>query len=192
MNNFTWAAEMAGRHSLVALIRRDERGEAAVGFGLMLPVLVALTFGVLEFSLVTFDFHRATEAARRAARSAAIGDALTDVSGMTAGGSVTCTASGGALSCGGGSADQTRFDAIVAEMQEILHVIGPDNLRITYQHSGIGDPATPGGILPMVTIELIGVTHDYLVLQVIPGISSGFTFPPFSSNYLAGGQGPAP
>lgn len=170
---------------------RDDRGEAMVSFGLMLPVLVALTFGVLEFSLITFDFHRAAEAARRGARAAAIGDAVTSVAGLSAGAAVSCTSSGGVATCGGSGGSQANFDAVVAGMQQILPAIEPANVRITYEHSGIGDPATPGGILPMVTVELVGVEHKYLVLQAIPGIGASFVYPPFTSNYLAAGQGPA-
>ncbi len=53
-------------------LRRDDRGEAIVGFAFVLPVLVLLSLAIFEFSLVMFDFHRAGEATRRAVRSVAI------------------------------------------------------------------------------------------------------------------------
>ncbi len=49
-----------------------ERGSAAVEFGMIAPLLVLITFAILEFSLVLFEQHRATEATRRGARQAVI------------------------------------------------------------------------------------------------------------------------
>ena len=170
-------------------IAGDERGDAILSIGILLPLLVALTFGILEFSLVMFDFHRAGEAVRRAARMAAIGTAITDVGGLGAGTSVTCSATGGTVSCSGGTADQAVFDAILASMQEVLPAIGADNVEIEYSHSGIGDATTPGGILPLISVRLLGLEHSFLVLHAVPGIAGSFTYPPFTTSYLAGGQG---
>ena len=171
-------------------IAGDERGDAILSIGILLPLLVALTFGILEFSLVMFDFHRAGEAVRRATRMAAIATAITDVGGLEAGTPIACTATGGTVSCGGGgTVDQAVFDAILASMQEVLPAIGADNVEIEYSHSGIGDATTPGGIMPLVSVRLIGVEHRFMVLDAVPGIAGSFTYPPFTTSYLAGGQG---
>ena len=72
-------------------LRRDDRGEAIVGFAFVLPVLVFLSLAIFEFSLVMFDFHRAGEATRRAVRLVAISDPVANVSGFSAGSAIPCT-----------------------------------------------------------------------------------------------------
>ena len=43
--------------------RRDD-GAVAIEFALILPALLVFTIGVLEFGLILFDYHRASEATR--------------------------------------------------------------------------------------------------------------------------------
>lgn len=153
---------------------------------------MAISFGILEFTLLMFEFHRATEATRRGARLAAISAPVTDISALGAGASVTCTLTAGAVSCSNGAATSTAaFDNVLKHMQAIFPAVAGENLHITYSNSGIGDADTPGGILPMVTIDLVDLRHDFMVLQAIPGSISSITLPRFTTNYLAGGQGPS-
>jgi Flp pilus assembly pilin Flp len=65
-----------------AMARRDEDGAAAVEFALLLPLLVLLLFGLIEFGLAFNKRIQATNAAREAARMAVVGiDDWTDVGG---------------------------------------------------------------------------------------------------------------
>ncbi len=172
-------------------LRRDDRGEAIIGFALVLPVLALLSLAIFEFSLVIFDFHRAGEATRRAVRLVAISAPVADVSGFSAGSTIQCTSSGSSVSCGGSAtADAGVFDAVVSEMQEILTAIGPENVEIEYRDSGVGDATTPGGIIPLVTVKLVNLTHAFFLVQLIPGMPEELTYPPFTANLLAGGLGP--
>ena len=169
----------------------DRRGESLIGFALVAPILMLLSLGILEFSLVVFDYHRAGEATRRAARLASISTPVADVSGFAAGSTIQCSSAGGAVSCGGiDAADPAAFYAIIAEMRAILPSIAPENLEVVYSDSGIGDPTTPGGIIPLVTVRLVGLDHPFLFLCGFPGIPSGVTFPPFLTNQLGTGLGP--
>src|SRR3712207_4028950 len=61
-------------NSCISAIRRlrCRRGVAALEFGLIAPALILFTFGLIELSLVLFDMHRLGNAARAAARTAAI------------------------------------------------------------------------------------------------------------------------
>ena len=172
-------------------LRRDDRGEALIGFTFVIPVLVLLCLAVFEFGLVIFDFHRAGEATRRAVRLVAIGNPVADVSGFSAGSAIQCTSSGGSVSCTGtATADAGVFDSMVADMQQILPAIAPQNVEIEYRDSGVGDPTTPGGIIPLVTVKLVNLTHAFFLVQLIPGMPEELTFPPFTSNLLAAGLGP--
>ena len=53
--------------------RRDQEGAAAVEFALLLPLLVLLLFGMIEFGLAFNSRIQATNAAREAARRAVVG-----------------------------------------------------------------------------------------------------------------------
>ncbi len=169
-----------------------ERGEAIISFAFILPLLLGLSFAILEFTLIAFDYHRAGEATRRAARFATIIEPVGDLSSFDdgVGPPVTCSAAGGSLSCGSEDvASQDAFDRVVAYMRAILPAIGVENVEITYSLSGIGDPETPGGVLPLVTVRLFDLRHDFLMLDFVPGMPSGLTFQPFTTNYLASGKG---
>ena len=62
--------------------RRDQEGAAAVEFALLLPLLVLLLFGMIEFGLAFNARIQATNAAREAARRAVIGiDNWSDLGG---------------------------------------------------------------------------------------------------------------
>ena len=62
--------------------RRDQEGAAAVEFALLLPLLVLLLFGMIEFGLAFNTRIQATNAAREAARQAVVGvDNWSDLGG---------------------------------------------------------------------------------------------------------------
>ena len=65
------------------MARRDQEGAAAVEFALLLPLLVLLLFGMIEFGLAFNTRIQATNAAREAARQAVVGiDNWSDVGGL--------------------------------------------------------------------------------------------------------------
>jgi Flp pilus assembly pilin Flp len=56
-----------------AMAHRDEDGAAAVEFALLLPLIVLLLFGIIEFGLAFNTRIQATNAAREGARMAIVG-----------------------------------------------------------------------------------------------------------------------
>ena len=56
-----------------SMARRDQEGAAAVEFALLLPLLVLLLFGMIEFGFAFNSRIQATNAAREAARRAVVG-----------------------------------------------------------------------------------------------------------------------
>ena len=50
----------------------DERGQAAVEFALILPILMALLLGIIQFGIVFNNYVTITDAARAGARKAAV------------------------------------------------------------------------------------------------------------------------
>jgi Flp pilus assembly pilin Flp len=64
--------------------KRDQDGAAAVEFALLLPLLVLLLFGFIQFGLAFNTRIQATNAAREAARQAVVGiDDWTNVGGVS-------------------------------------------------------------------------------------------------------------
>jgi Flp pilus assembly pilin Flp len=65
------------------MARLDQEGAAAVEFALLLPLLVLLLFGMIEFGLAFNTRIQATNAAREGARQAVVGiDNWSDVGGL--------------------------------------------------------------------------------------------------------------
>jgi Flp pilus assembly pilin Flp len=65
------------------MARRDEEGAAAVEFAFLLPLLVLLLFGFIQFGVALNTRIQATNAAREAARAAVVGiDDWDDVGGL--------------------------------------------------------------------------------------------------------------
>lgn len=179
----------AGR--LLRRFRRGRRGTVAIEFAFIAPVLVAFTLGALEFGLILFDYQRAGEATRGAVRDLVINPPLAALDSLSNGSTVVCAGGGGGVTCSGGSMDgsaSTTFAALVGKMQDVFSDIESANVSITYSASGIDDPANPGVITPVVTLSLTGMRHEFLVLQLVPGLPTGFDFPSFSSSRLASTQ----
>jgi Flp pilus assembly protein TadG len=53
-------------------IRRDEQGQAATEFALVLPLLALLLFGVIQFGIVFRNYLTVTDAVRTGSRVAAV------------------------------------------------------------------------------------------------------------------------
>jgi Flp pilus assembly pilin Flp len=65
------------------MAQRDEEGAAAVEFAFLLPLLVLLLFGFIQFGIALNTRIQATNAAREAARAAVVGiDDWGDVDGL--------------------------------------------------------------------------------------------------------------
>jgi hypothetical protein len=168
-----------------------ERGTALVEFGMIAPMLVLLTFAILEFSLVMFEQHRATEATRRGARQAVVGSAIADLATLSPGVDVTCTSISGTVDCGSGITvtSTATFDTILADMQAILPDITPEHVNIVYSDSGLGAMES-GGIKPFVTVSLVDYRHKFIALGAVPGMPSEMTLPDFAATEVPGGFTP--
>lgn len=63
--------------------RRSERGQDLVEYALVLPILLLLIFGILEFALIIFSYNTISDAARQGARYGVIGErAFNDTAGI--------------------------------------------------------------------------------------------------------------
>lgn len=180
---------MSVRDISLAAPWRDRRGSVAVSFAVFVPLIAVISIAILEFASASLDYHRAGEATRRGARLAAILPPVADLSFLQPDTEVVCTATGDVPACDGAVLETPgTFDAVIASMSAMLPAIASENVEIVYSPSGLGDAATPGGILPLAQINLSGVGHSYAVLDsLVPGVAGDLMLPAFSTTSLAGG-----
>jgi len=167
----------------------DESGAFIVEFGIAFPMLILLSFGLLEFSLVVFDYQRAAEATRRGIRTTILSYTIPNTATLLDGSVISCKMVTGVVNCTGGSpslyaADQ--FNILLAEMREVYPTLTDSNVVVNYEGTNIGSPDEAGGILPLVTLELVGVRHDMIVGHLI-GIPF-IEFPAFTTTVLGPGN----
>lgn len=153
----------------------DQSGATAAEFGLVLPLLVLLLFGVIDAGRWMWTYNQAEKATQMGARFAVVGNAVTPamydsylgVSGLTQGdvvpasafGKVTCTGSGSGTAisatcvcsttpCPSGVTTTTAaaFQNIVARMQLFLPLLAASNVTVEYSSSGLGYAGSP--VLP--------------------------------------------
>ena len=174
------------------VIRRflaDEEGAFIVEFAIAFPVLILLSFGLLEFSLVVFDYQRAAEATRRGIRTTILSYTIPNTAALLEDITITCTMSSGVVSCDGGSPSEfaaDQFNILLGEMQEIYPTLTEDNVVVVYEGTNIGSADEAGGILPLVTLQLTGVRHDMIVGNLI-GVPY-IEFPAFTTTVLGPGN----
>ena len=171
---------------------RHARGVMAIEFAILAPALVLFTMGALEFGLILFDYQKAGEATRRAVRDLVINPPLAALDALADDGTVVCIGSGGGVSCTGGAVQgdaSATFTLLYNKMQDIFSDILPQNVSVTYSATaGIDKATNPGVVTPVVTLSLTGMRHEFLILQYVPGISSGFDLPAFASSRVSSTQ----
>jgi hypothetical protein len=93
--------------------------------------------------------------------------------------------SGASASCTGGTYSAPAMDTILygrgesacgtvaAEqlpaMCDMFRRVAASNVRITYEHSGLGFAGRPGGPVPTITVELTGLTFNFVFLNWLLG-----------------------
>lgn len=169
---------------------RDEHGSFVLEFAITFPMLIMLSFGLLEFSLVVFDYQRASEATRRGVRLAIIQEPIPNTANLLEGAVIICIAADGVtVTCTGGSPSDeadARFAELLLVMRQIYPTLTGQNIIITFEATDVGSADDIGGIFPLVTLELSGVVHEMIVGHLI-GISQ-VEFPSFRTTVLGNGK----
>ncbi|MBM3491233.1 MAG: hypothetical protein FJX68_12455 [Alphaproteobacteria bacterium] len=174
------------------LLRKRRRlgraGNVVTETAFVLPMLLVFSLAVLEIAFILAEFHQATEAARRGARAALVGDPIIDLTGLGTG-EATCALSGDSVTCTGATlAAAGSLTAILDEMRAIYPPLSGANIQVTYKGTGIAAVASGTVATPLVTVRLVNLRHDFFALGLIPGSPPGFTFPPFATTRLAPSQ----
>jgi Flp pilus assembly protein TadG len=96
----------AQRHRRIQI--RNDSGQTMTEFALVLPVIVLLLFGIIQFGIAFNNYIAVTDAARTGARKAAVSRGITDPAGAT---EAAARASASGL-------DQDKLDVTVASSFE--------------------------------------------------------------------------
>jgi Flp pilus assembly pilin Flp len=190
---------------LLTRLGRDQSGAAMVEFTIVVFFFLVLTGGVVEFALGWYQWNSASKALQQGVRLASVSDPVaSDLTNMTGlegsavpgdpmpsflrvcnGATQTCT--------NGGTYSASAMNTIVygrgqntcgtigpdgfAGMCDIFGRIQPQNVIITYRHTGLGFAGRPGGPVPTITVELTGLTYNYAFLSGLLGFGP-VTLPP--------------
>ena len=182
--------------AMIRNLLRDEGGSNTVSLAIVIPALILLTFGIVDFGRAVFDWNAVQKATQIGAREAVIRDPVArpikdyfacnppsntgDVGLLCADsgggirsqcnfGTVVCTSSGctrNGAAVSSTKVDQATFNAIVAAMRVALPGLEPENVTLTYRSSKLGFIGKPDGPVPEVTAEVSGVPFDFLGLDI--------------------------
>ena len=176
------------RKPLQKKIRNCVIGASLVEFSIIAPLLLAMTFGIVEFSYVLYQFNsaqKATQAGARVASSRAIltgiedcfvasndtaGTDCANVAGASAWAGITCTGTATTSNCNG-----TGMAAVLAEMQIFFPGLTASNLEVEFGPTGFGYVGR-GKPVPSVTVRVVDLSYDYIAIgglvNALPGDSS--------------------
>lgn len=195
-------------------IGRDQSGTTTIEFTIVALLFLLLTFGLVEFGNMFWQYNSATKAAQLGARLAAVSNPVwsglvsledtgtpgaaweTDYVVTCDGDGEDCTDLGEgeyddeAMEClvfGRSQAtppcdtecDPAGIDADEAGMCDRFDRIAPENVIVTYSHTGLGFAGRPGGPVPTVTVQLTDLTFEFLALGDLLGLQD-VTMPPFT------------
>jgi Flp pilus assembly pilin Flp len=180
-----------------AHLAQDTSGAAMIEFAIIAFLFFVLTGGLVDFALAIYQWNSASKAVQLGARLAAVSNPVSsDLKTLTGleGGALpgepfpafVRVCSGASQSCsGGGAYDVAAMDTLVygrgqtscgtvgadqfAGMCDVFNRIQPQNVIVTYRQTGLGFAGRPGGPVPTITVELTGLTFDFVFLSSLLG-----------------------
>jgi hypothetical protein len=188
-------------------LRASDAGASAVEFALVFPLLLLLTFGIIEFGLVLYQMNMAEKATQLGVRKAVTWDPVAvELATFTPTGNgvgagdplpvglqidIVCQSSGctGTGAIASPTFSSAAFNDIVSEIASVYPQIEPENVVVTYRNIGLGFVGKPGGsVVPAVTVSLRDLTYDFILLDAAVSIASfgqvdmdEFIYPSFSA-----------
>jgi len=190
-------------------LRRDDLGATLVEASLVFPLLLVLTFGLVEFGHAFWRYHAVEKATAVGARflasrhgvqgsdattnelyAASVPDCFVSTSQPLG---TTCTqvagATGWTQTCsgvGGGSCSSSVMSALLTQMKAYAPFLTAANVAVDFQGTGLGFVGR-GRPVPLITVRTTGLTFDFVVMDTLLGIGP-IAMPPFSTTLVAEDQ----
>jgi len=180
---------------------RDEAGTSLVETTLVFPMVLILTFGLVEGGHAFWEYHTAEKATAIGARyiatrgplvatlsdgnhdcfvtnpsSIAIGTSCADP-GIPAGSAITCAV-------GSSGCDATVRAAMLTQMQAVAPFITDTNVQVVFRQSKMGFIGR-GKAIPTVTVQTTGLTYSWVAMGALTGGAASFTMPSFATTLTA-------
>ena len=178
-------------------LRSDSDGSVLLEFTIFVGAFFTVLFGLIDFSFAFYQWNAATKAVQLGARLAAVSDPVAsdltmnnwDVAGYAGGDPVaiadgfTRVCSGAAGTCTGGTYDASAMETIVygrgntscdgappnIGMCNIFWAVTPENVRVTYEYTGLGYAGRPTGPVPTIKVEVVGIPFQFNFLGSLLG-----------------------
>ncbi len=174
--------------------RKDEKGAVAVSASFLIGTFIVLTGGAVEMGYSYWKSnaiqHAAKTGARIATTSKPVSTELSTMTGLITGVEVgdpipdyKIVCYGKTQSCNRGGFDQTAFDKIfygrnadgtcegtsreTRGMCDMFDELGPENIVISYESSGMGRAGNPAILVPLVTVSVVDFDQDYVFLNFL-------------------------
>lgn len=164
---------------------RDTRATTAAEFALIVPAFLMLFLGIIDIAMWMWAHNRAEKATQAAVRHAAVIDYVpaglvttnfAAAYNIPSGNNIpvgtiapiTCGGPGGAT-CSSFGWDGAAYAAILARAQQQFPNLTAANLRLRYEHVGLGYAGDPNGadVSPVVTVEIVDNGPDNRLFQPI-------------------------
>jgi len=166
--------------------RKDTRGATLIEFSLILPILFALIFGIIDFGYVLYQYNAAVKATQVGAQYAATHNSL--VTNLNDCGPASfsdragtdCAAVAGysswSVTCpGGGNCDGAVMTEILTAMQGVYANLEPGDVSIEFSgEPGLGYLGR-GRPVPAITVSINNLTYDYIAIGAFVNLLSGST-----------------
>lgn len=188
----------------------DERGATLVETAIVFPLVLILTFGLVEFGNAMWQYATAEKATAIAARYLAtrgplvptladgshdcfvdngtngvpVGVSCADPS-VTQGPQYVCKKTGGSSDC-----DQNVLDTVVSQMRGVAPFIPAANVEVDVAQSEMGFIGR-GRAVPLITVKTTGLTYNWVVIGALLHLSP-ITMPSFASTLTAEDQKEGP
>ncbi len=170
--------------SLIRKFKNTESGSTLLEFSLILPLLLVMTFGVVEFGYVLYQFNSAQKATQAGAREASsrllitglqacfvnttlpAGTNCADVPGAAGWSGITCSGTGG------GACEAAAWNAVLAEMQIYFPPLTEANLEIEIGPTTLGYVGRERPV-PAITVRAKNLSYDYIAIGAVLQAMSG-------------------
>jgi Flp pilus assembly protein TadG len=167
----------------------NKKGEAAVSFALVLPVLLVVSFGILEFALAMMDRQQASESLRRFSRAVAITITTDDLANIEPDATTSCTYSNQNVSCDNGSSitSWTKLIAGFQSAQDIFPRLTADNVVLIFEPTGLAPDDADVGTMALVTVQFQNLEYVAKVFPFYNNMIEKILFPTISNSLVIGG-----